>query len=127
MFVEGVAAQAAWLGVPVVQSGGGGWVRTALPAGRGERLLRGAAWRLVSPLLPATRIVSATGETLAEVPPERGDACVVAEVTLGGGPPTPKGRQPRPRVPWLAYWLSDRLLPWLIEPTYRRNKQEVAR
>lgn len=134
VFGENIRAQAAWLGVPAVFSTGCGQVETPLPNPRGSLLslgsLRPGLWRhlrqadairMQADLVGGCRIFRGA-ESPLEAAPEEGETALTGEIHLPETPPTPKGVQPRPGIPWMAYFSSDTLLPALTAGVYRRNK-----
>ncbi len=131
LFAAAVARQAAWLGVPVVQSGCAGRVRTPIPRralgmlrplpGPLGVLARDPQPELAVDTLPACRIVDAQGHTVAAADPALGDAVVVAEVTVPAAPPQPPDPQPGLGVGWGVRLISDLFLPWMALPTYRQG------
>ncbi len=133
LFHTQVAEQVAWLGVPAVQSGVSGVLDTAIPRPRATllahaplapRLLalwpRAAQARLRGAFVPAARVLDVNGEVRA-APPPAGDAVAVAAVPRGRARP-PRGRQPPRRLPWVAYAVSDGLLPALMRGLYQRAR-----
>ncbi len=134
VFGENIRAQAAWLGVPAVFSTGCGQVETPLPNPRGTLLALGSlrpelsrhpprayAIRMQADLVSGCRIYRGT-EPPVEAAPGGGESALTGEIRLPETRPTPKGVQPRPRIPRMAYFSSDILLPALVSGEYRRNK-----
>ncbi|GAB4531288.1 MAG: hypothetical protein Fur0018_19150 [Anaerolineales bacterium] len=134
VFGENVRAQAAWLGVPAVFSTGCGQVETPLPNPRGTLLslgsLRPGLWRhlgradairMQADLVSGCRIYRGA-ESPLEAAPAGGEMALTGEIHPPETRPTPKGVQPQPRIPWMAYFSSDILLPTLTAGVYRRNK-----
>lgn len=132
LFGDMINEQAAWLGVPVVNTVGAGRITTAIPNGLSTLL----SFLLLAPALarhlPSARhmqmscaitagckVVAATGEVLSEVPSDAGDAFTVATVSLPDAQPHPQTAQPRSTVPWISYLSSDVIVPWLSIPVYR--------
>ncbi len=133
-----VREQAAWLGVPLLQSGAGGQVDTAVPSPRASLALwlpfapqlarrwpQAPAARLTCPFTPSCQVTDASGAVLAQVAPEAGDALALAEVQLEAERPRPRGPQPPLRLPKLAYLASDGLLPLVSLPVYWRGRRRV--
>ncbi len=125
LFGDMVGQQTAWLGVPAVNSGGMGCIRTPLPHARANLLAFAlvAPWlirhlrhagqvRMSADLFPSARVVGADGRVLAQPTPQE-ETFAVADVTLADEKPCPRELQPRSTQPWLAYLLSDALLPLL--------------
>lgn len=133
LFGDMVGQQTAWLGVPAVNSGAVGRIGTPLPGARANLLVFAlvAPWllrhlrhaeraRMSADLFPSARVVGADGRVLAQ-PAAQEETFAVAEVELADERPRPRGPQPRSTQPWLAYLLSDGLLPLLSLPAYRRG------
>jgi hypothetical protein len=72
-------------------------------------------------MIQGCKVVDAEGRVLAEMAQEQGEGFTVAEVALADAPPLPRGAQPPSRVPAFAYLSSDIILPWLMQPIYRRG------
>ncbi len=133
VFGENIAEQTAWLGVPAVFSTGSGRVETPLPNPRGTLLslgsLRPSLWRFLgqaesirmeADIVGGCRIFRGAEPPL-ETAPSEGETALTREIALPETPPTPKGVQPRSRLPWMAYFSSDVLLPRLMTSVYRRR------
>ncbi len=138
VFGATIDQQAAWLGVPAVNTVGCGQITTAIPNGR-------AAFLAILPLapglikhlpyahrlhatytfVPGCKIVGADGRVLAELTQAQGETFTLAEVALPAPHPTPRGRQPVPPVPRPAYWFADVLIPGLVLGVYRRGARRV--
>lgn len=140
LFGEMINAQAAWLGVPAVNTVGAGQITTAIPNGLATLLAflplapifarylpQARQLQMSCPMAPGCKVVAATGAVLAEVPAGAGDAFTLATVSLPEARPRPQAAQPRSTVPWLAYLSSDVILPLLSIPTYRRGARRLAR
>lgn len=138
IFVDMVAEQTAWLGVPAVQAAGSGRFDSPIPQGRGtllsmlpfaprlaKHLPLADGMRASCDMLPATRILNADGSTAVEPGPDAGESFVVAAVTLAPSRPQPTGPQPPARTSWFGYLVSDWVLPWLTLPVYRRGLRRV--
>ena len=134
VFGEMLNQQTAWLGVPLVNTVASGQFLSAIPNGRGVLLgiLPTAPWlasylplasqmQMTCGMTPATKIVSAQGQTLAEVTQVQGEAFALAQVTLADEKPQPTQTQPRSLASPLAYLAADSLLPLLTLPTYSRG------
>jgi hypothetical protein len=134
VFVDMLEEQAAWLGVPAVNAVGTGRLRlkvlhgTALtlcllPQAPGliRWLPQSHRLTMVCDLVPGCKIVDAVGRSLVEWTQEQGEGFAMAEVSLAEARPTPRGRQPRSRLPLVAYLLSDGVLPALCRSDYRRG------
>ncbi len=138
VFGDMIDQQAAWLGVPTVNTVGSGRVETPIPNGPGTILAFAALapWlvrylsqadrvRMTCGMTPGCKVVDGSGQVVAEVSQERGEAFAIAEVGLADQRPRPCGPQPPSPVPRLAYLSSDLLLPALTAPLYRRGVRRV--
>jgi predicted amidohydrolase len=131
VFASMINEQAAWLGVPVVNTVGTGCITTDIPRSRAlllssallaPKLLR-YVWRASSmqmtcAMLAGCKVVDARGMTVAELPPFPKEAYTIAAVALADQPPQPQGVQPSSPLPASAYGISDVLLPRLARPLY---------
>ncbi len=132
VFRDTVDEQAAWMSVPVVHSGMSGWLRSAVPTGVATFLpfapwlLRHRSIRFECPMMNTCRIVDANGMTVASASGD-GDAIAVSDLTLPDRRPAPTGPQPPIRVPRLARFVFDRLIPAVCIPHYRRGLRRMAR
>lgn len=126
--------QAGWLGVPAVNTVGSGHVRTTIPNSLGTFLafLPVAPWlvkylpqagrmEMACQFVQGCKVVNADGQVLTELMQAQGETFTVAEVTLAGERPSPRGPQPSSRASWFATFISDVLLPLLVVPVYRRG------
>jgi predicted amidohydrolase len=124
--------QAAWLGVPVVHSGGSGQFLSRFPQ---QRVVLGT-YALVQPALRQrvlsegevliaaaygshTKVIDQHGQTLAVAPP--GDSYALSPITLADETPVPGSVQPPMKTPWVAYLLSDVMGQSLFAITYRQE------
>ncbi|HEU4322389.1 MAG TPA: carbon-nitrogen hydrolase family protein [Roseiflexaceae bacterium] len=134
VFGDTVDAQAAWLGVPAVQTVGCGRVETPIPhaaaalmalvpsaPGLLRHLPQAGGMRMSCAMNRGCKVVDARGAVLAETPAHAGETFALATVELPDARPQPQGPQPALPVPPAAYLLSDRLLPWLMRPLYQRG------
>jgi predicted amidohydrolase len=137
-FTDDVVAQAAGLGVPVVNSSGAGRFESAIPRGRATLLamLPLAPWlarylpaadrlRASADMLPAARIVDAEGTLVAALAQEAGEAFAVGEVALTGPRAAPLMDAPSPGNLLLPYLISDLVLPSLMAPYYRAHLRQT--
>jgi N-carbamoylputrescine amidase len=135
-FGDMINQQAVWLGVPVVHASGCGHVRTGLPMARRALLtLAIAAPWLLKYLLQADgiqmacdtvqecKIINSSGEILARLTEEDGQAFATAEVEFGPSRTTPRMPQPATPIPTMSYLFSDRLLPAIVNPVYRKGQR----
>jgi hypothetical protein len=138
LFGEMVNQQAAWLGVPVVQTVGTGHLRTPIPnstlsllaylpaAPQWVRHLPHARVIEVScDFVPGCKVVGGDGRVRAELAQAEGEAFVRVEVALPDTRPAPSGPQPRSLLPGIAYVSSDWVLPLLMRSAYRRGLRRV--
>ncbi len=134
VFGEMINEQTAWLRVPAVNTVGTGQLELDVPNGTllllamlplAPRLIRylahGNRLRMSCGLAPGCKVVDATGQPLAELTQEQGEAWALAEVSVPQKRPRPAGAQPPSPLPRLSYWMSDGLLYWLSVPGYRRG------
>ena len=131
--------QAAWLGVPVVNAGGSGHIQTPIPRGaafawifsliapRLVRHLRHAGQMQMScDMIPSSKVIHASGQTLAERTQVEGEGFTLAEVTLPEARSSPRGPQPASPLTRAAYFSSDVLIPFLMRPVYRKGLQRIS-
>lgn len=124
--------QAAWLGVPVVNSTGTGTFSSRLPMPHLSLAIYSAMrpdlWRYLSQAdrvrleagyFNETYVADAAGRVLAQVPPET-EGYALAQITLADALPQPRGQQPRFGLPDVAYHLVD-FANIALTPLYRRN------
>ena len=134
LFGDMINEQAAWLGVPAVNTVGCGRITTDVPRGLAVllALLPSAPWlarylrragaaRMSCDLIQGCKVVDASGRVLAEMQQTDSEGFTHATVSLGGRVAKPSQPQPPTRVPQFAYLSSDILLPWLMRPIYRRG------
>jgi predicted amidohydrolase len=134
LFGEMIDEQACWLGVPVVDAGASGLVDTVLPRGSVAALpvlartpslvgamLRGASMRMRGATVGACRVVDPRRGPTATLRTADGEAVAVGAVEVAASCPEPSAAQPATRLRRGAYVLSDRVLPPLMVPVYRRN------
>lgn len=137
-FGDMVREQAAWLRVPAVNTGGAGQLRLDVLHGpililsllpQAPQLVRylssSGRVQMSCDMVPSCRVVDATGQPVAELTQEQGEAYVLAEVSPAGTRPSPCGPQPTSRLPLAAYLLSDVLLPALCIPDYRYGLRQT--
>lgn len=140
VFGEMVDQQAAWLGVPAVNTGGSGQVQTRVP--RGSAFLGGLAflaprllkrWRqadrmeMTCEMIPSCKAVDASGRRLCARSPAEGEGFTLTEVTLPDRKPSPRGPQPKSPLSRQAYLTADVLIPFLMRPVYRRGLKSRTR
>lgn len=126
-----IELQTAWLGVPVVQTAGGGKMRSKLPrpflalmtylAARPDlwrRLRQAREVHLETGYDPQTKVLNGAGQVLSRVE-SNGDGLTLAEVTLPDTLPQPSRPQPKMHTHLLGYWISDKLAPALTKSLYQ--------
>ncbi|MCC7448756.1 MAG: carbon-nitrogen hydrolase family protein [Anaerolineae bacterium] len=110
---------AAWMGVPVVHTVGGGTFRSKLPqaalsvgsytAARPDlwsRVAQASDVVVEADFDPQTKVIDANGQVVARVT-DRGDGFTLAEVALADTLPKPPASQPPMRTAPLTYFLVD--------------------
>jgi hypothetical protein len=136
VFGEMLNEQTAWLGVPAVNSVGCGRIETRLPNARRSLLAMALLWPpllkylrrgeltvMACALTPGCKVVNGDGRVLAQRSQAAGPGFALAEISLASPRLRPTSRQPATRVPWLAYFISDLLLPLLTQSVYHRRGQ----
>jgi hypothetical protein len=138
VFGDMINEQAAWLGVPAVNTVGSGHIRTAIPNSIGSFLtfLPLAPWlvrylpqagqmQMSCAMVPGCKVVDADGQVVAALTQAQGESFTMAEVTLADEKPSPREAQPASRLSWFTYFISDVLLPSLTAPVYRRGVRQT--
>jgi predicted amidohydrolase len=138
VFDEGINRQAAWLGVPVINTVACGQFNSAVPNGLGSLLLMApfAPWimkyasqaesmRITCGMTPGCKIIDAQGTVIRELTQEHGVGGLVAEINLPAEKPRPIGPQPAAVANWLTYFSSDVALPALMRDRYQRGVQAM--
>jgi predicted amidohydrolase len=136
LFGDMINQQAAWLGVPVVNTVGCGHISTRIPRGRlailgyvfsAPRLLRylrqANRVEMSCDMVHRCKVVDGRGEVLAQLTKEDGEAHTLAEVSLAATKPRPRDPQPASLLPRSAYFLSDVLLPTISTSVYRKARR----
>jgi hypothetical protein len=124
---------AAWMGVPVVHTVGGGTFRSGMPlavlslggyiAARPDlwgRLSQAPKVQIEAGFDSQTKVINAEGHVVARVT-EKGDSYTVAEVTLADELPSPRTRPPAMHTSPFVYFLVDILGVHLATARYRRG------
>lgn len=141
-FGEMVNQQAKWLGVPVLNSGASGHVRTPIPkagallrifilfAPRIFRLLRQASGlQMYCEMIPSCKVVDAGGHTLAERDPADGEGFAISEVTLADSKSVPIQSQPHPPLDRMttrmAFFNADVMIPWMMQSVYKNGLKKI--
>ena len=137
LFGDMIDQQTAWLGVPSVNTVGCGHIRTDIPSGRLSLLAYAFAAPWLLKYLPQAnqlqmscdmvhkcKVVDASGEVLAELTKEDGEAFALAKVRLAESKPFPQEVQPASLVPKPVYFLSDVLLPTVAKSVYRKGRRQ---
>jgi len=143
-FGEMVNQQAKWLGVPVVNSGASGWVKTHIP--KASALLR--TFALFAPhmlkllplasqlqmsceMIPSCKVVDAGGHVLAERMPAEGEGFVITEVTLADAKSMPRKQQPKSPLKPMEYQLSllnaDVIVPTMMKSIYKNGLKKIKK
>jgi len=138
-FAVMVDQQAEWLGIPVVNSGGSGSIRTNIPKARSlissflliaPRLIKqlGNVDRLQmsSNMIESCKIVDAKGQVLAKRTQSEGEGYAIADVELSPQRPKPGENQPMSPLNAFAYINSDFILPWMMRSVYRKGKWKIS-
>jgi hypothetical protein len=135
-FGEMLDQQTSWLDVPAVHAIACGHVRTDLPMARRAMipLAFNAPWLLK--YLPQAngmqmscdsvqecKIIDSSGEILARLTEEDGEAFAAAEVQIALSRQVPKTEQPAAPIPNMSYFFVDRLLPAIVKPVYRQGQR----
>lgn len=141
-FGEMVNQQAKWLGVPAVNSGASGHVRTHIP--KANMLLR--SFSLFAPhilkllpraeqlqmscgMIPSCKVVDAGGNVLAERMPAEGEGFVLSEVRLAASKVMPTHPQPNPPLDRvtarMAIFNADILIPAMMRSVYKNGLKKI--
>jgi N-carbamoylputrescine amidase len=137
VFSHCLLQQAAYLGVPVVNTTATGVFSSAVPSPKVSlavyTLARPDLWKYI-PQADAVRVetgyynetyvADAAGRVLQRVPPEV-EAYTLAEMVLADTPPQPHGKQPPFGISAFAYW-SDAFADWILASAYRRGIRKVS-
>lgn len=128
--------QAAFLGIPVVNTTGTGIFRSQVPmpyfslaiylAARPDllpMLAQASSVQIEAPIFNETYVANASGDVLAHVP--AGEGFALAEVSLSDSPPVPTAHRPRFGLSLLAYLLFDWIGNPLMVLAYRRGTRRV--
>ncbi len=138
-FTRLMSEQAAWLGVPAVNTVGCGTFDSPVPDGwlamlgllpTAPRLLpylfQSEAMTFTSQMLEGTRVVDGTGRVLAERLQALGEGYALATVTLSDQKPVPGKQQPHSPLPAYALWVSDGMAA-LQAGVYRKKMRDLAK
>ncbi|HET9908028.1 MAG TPA: carbon-nitrogen hydrolase family protein [Anaerolineales bacterium] len=141
-FGQMVDQQAKWLGIPAVNSGASGQVRTHLPRARAlltslalfaPRILnflsQAKSLEMSCEMIPSCKVVGASGNILAARTPNEGEGFVISEVTLTDSKPVPATKQPYPPLPRstarMAFFNADVMVPFLMRSVYKNGLKKV--
>lgn len=137
VFGEMFNQQAAWLGVPAVNTGGSGHIQTNLPQASAlawsllliapkiaKHLPHASQMQLACDLIPSCKVVDANGHVLAERRPAEGEGYTLSEVTLADTKPMPNRLQPASPLPPMIYFNIDGLIPFLMRSVYQKGLQQ---
>ena len=141
-FGEMVNQQAKWLGVPVLNSGASGRVRTHIPKARAllrsfilfeprliKLLPKAEGLQLSCEMIPSCKVVDAHGHTLAERAPDDGEGFAISEVTLADSKSMPAHRQPNPPLDRtttrMALFNADIVVPLMMKSVYKNGLKKL--
>jgi hypothetical protein len=132
VFVQMLAEQTAWLGVPTVYTSHCGQFRSTVPnASQSLALMVPTAPKLAKfvsiasqmeltcDMISGGKILSADGQVRSEQSLEAGESYLLGEITLAETHPQPQGPQPKERGGLASHLISDVALPAITIPTYR--------
>ena len=135
IFGKFLRRQAAWLGVPLVNTTGIGAFTTSIPNSKyslslfalvAPKLWKYRAWfnqaRIETGYFNETYIADTGGKVLRRVPPAE-EGYALSEVSLPAAPPSPKGKQPAFGIPFMAY-LMDAFINWLMASEYKKKTRK---
>ena len=138
VFVQMLAEQTAWLGVPALYTSHCGQFRSSVPnAGQSLALMTlTAPWlakfvpiaykmEMTCDMVSGGKILSAEGQAQVEQALEAGESYVLGEITLAGTHPQPKGLQPQQRGGLTSHLISDVALSAITIPTYRAGVRKA--
>ncbi len=138
VFSDMFRQQAAWLGVPAVNTSASGTITTDIPNGLGSFLFylpaapalaryfsQADRMRATCELVDACQVVGADGQVLAELTQAHGEAFTLAEVTLADEKPRPRSPQPAAPISPLMYMIADIVLPLFVIPVYRQGLRQA--
>jgi len=138
VFVQMLAEQTAWLGVPAVYTSHCGQFRSRVPnASQSLALMTPTApWlakfvpiahkmEMTCDMVSGGKILSAEGQAQVEQALEAGESYVLGEITLAGTHPQPKGLQPQQRGGLTSHLISDVALSAITIPTYRAGVRKA--
>jgi predicted amidohydrolase len=137
-FGEIVDQQARWLGVPVVNSGVTGLIRTYIPKAKSlvlsfllllprlvKQLKDAEQMEMSSGMIASCKIVNANGQVIAQRNPSEGEGYAMAKVNLQEQKPKPSGAQPKSTIPSLAYLNADVMVPLMMRSVYQKGKRRI--
>jgi len=140
LFGDLLNQQTAWLGVPTLHTVGSGRIQTRIPRGaaltcslipfapRLARFLPQAdELQMACDMIPGCKVVDASGHVIAERTQAEGEGFTLAEVALPDTRPSPRGNQPEIRLPWMAYFNADILIPLLMRSVYRKGLRQLRK
>ena len=138
VFVQMLAEQTAWLGVPAVYTSHCGQFRSRVPNASQSLALMTltAPWlvkfvpiahkmEMTCDMVSGGKILSAEGQAQVEQALEAGESYVLGEITLAGTHPQPKGPQPQQRGGLASHLISDVALSAITIPTYRAGVRKA--
>jgi hypothetical protein len=74
-------------------------------------------------LLPECKILDASGNVLAKLNNQDGEAYIQADVQLAKIRPKPQSKQPDSGIPWQTYFFSDTFLPFIMRPCTKQESR----
>jgi hypothetical protein len=143
-FGEMVDQQAKWLGVPVVNSGASGRVKTSIP--KAEVLIKmfallaphirklrpqASQMQLSCEMMSSCKVVDASGCVIAERFPAEGEGFVMAEVAFKATKSMPTDHQPKPPMKFMEYQMSilnaDVMVPAMMKSVYKDGLKKLKK
>ena len=138
VFSQMLNQQAAWLGVPLVNTVACGHIRTKIPSSHASLIsfLPSAPWlvrylrhadkiEMSCDFVAGCKIVDSQGQDLALLSQEQGESFIIAPVTLSGERRFPQETQPGTPINWLNYVISDEILAMMSIPVYRQGSRKT--
>jgi predicted amidohydrolase len=138
VFGDLIGEQTAWLGVPAINSGACGQLRTAVPRSTPlvwgfslfvprlmKHFLHASQLNLSCDVIPSCKIFDAQGMVIAERTQAEGEGSVLADVTLPDTKPQPQSSQPPAQLPSSVYFNADVLVPVLMKSVYHKGMRKA--
>lgn len=140
VFGDMINQQAAWLGVPCVNTVGCGPITTDIPRGVGTLLTilpiaphlaaylpQAGRMRMRCEMVRGCKVVAGDGRVLTELAQSDGETFTQAVVTLPDAKPQPRSPQPKANISPFSYLASDYLLPFLMRSVYRQGVRQSVK